>query len=50
MIPTPSSPSRARRKVHRGRVMEKMKVESVADLVRVSQKLGIGLGPPTQPQ
>ncbi len=29
-------------KVHRGRVMEKMKVQSVADLVRASQKLGIG--------
>jgi len=37
-------------KVHRGRVMEKMKVESIADLVRASQKLEIGLEPPTQPQ
>jgi RNA polymerase sigma factor (sigma-70 family) len=33
-------------KVHRGRVMEKMQVESVADLVRASQKLE----PPTPPQ
>ena len=37
-------------KVHRGRVMEKMKVQSVADLVRASQKLGIELEPPAQPQ
>ncbi len=37
-------------KVHRGRVMEKMKVQSVADLVRASQKLGIGLEGPTLPQ
>ena len=29
-------------KVHRGRVMEKMQVESVADLVRASQKLDLG--------
>jgi len=34
-------------KVHRGRVMEKMKVQSVADLVRASQKLGIEPEPPT---
>jgi FixJ family two-component response regulator len=33
-------------KVHRGRVMEKMHVESVADLVRAAQRLE----PPTQPQ
>ena len=32
-------------KVHRGRVMEKMEVQSVADLVRASQKLGLGLEP-----
>jgi len=32
-------------KVHRGRVMEKMKVRSVADLVRASQKAGIELVP-----
>jgi len=37
-------------KVHRGRVMEKMKVQSVADLVRAAQKLGTGPEPPTQPQ
>ena len=37
-------------KVHRGRVMEKMKVQSVADLVRASQKLGIEPESPTQPQ
>ncbi len=36
-------------KVHRGRVMEKMKVESVADLVRASQKLEHGLDPSAQP-
>jgi RNA polymerase sigma factor (sigma-70 family) len=35
-------------KVHRGRVMEKMKVQSVADLVRASQKLGIPPEPTTQ--
>jgi FixJ family two-component response regulator len=29
-------------KVHRGRVMEKMGVESLADLVRVAERLGIG--------
>jgi FixJ family two-component response regulator len=33
-------------KVHRGRVMEKMKVQSVADLVRASQKLGFVVEPP----
>jgi RNA polymerase sigma factor (sigma-70 family) len=32
-------------KVHRSRVMEKMQVRSVADLVRASQKPGIGTGP-----
>jgi len=37
-------------KVHRGRVMEKMKVESLADLVRAGQKLGIGLETREQPQ
>jgi FixJ family two-component response regulator len=26
-------------KIHRGRVMEKMRVQSVADLVRVAQKI-----------
>jgi len=29
-------------KIHRGRVMEKMGVESLADLVRVAEQLGIG--------
>lgn len=33
-------------KVHRGRVMEKMKVRSVADLVRAADKLGIKPAPP----
>lgn len=28
-------------KIHRGRVMEKMKVQSVADLVRAAQKIGL---------
>jgi two-component system response regulator FixJ len=28
-------------KIHRGRVMEKMKVQSVADLVRAADKIGI---------
>jgi len=31
-------------KIHRGRVMEKMKVHSVADLVRAAQRLGIRPG------
>lgn len=29
-------------KIHRGRVMEKMQVESLPDLVRVAERLGIG--------
>jgi FixJ family two-component response regulator len=29
-------------KVHRGRVMQKMKVQSVAELVRIAEKAGIG--------
>jgi FixJ family two-component response regulator len=32
-------------KVHRARVMEKMGVESLADLVRVAERLGLGKGP-----
>ena len=31
-------------KVHRGRVMDKMRVKSVAELVRVCEKVGIGAG------
>jgi FixJ family two-component response regulator len=31
-------------KIHRGRVMEKMKVQSVADLVRTAEKIGIHPG------
>ena len=31
-------------KIHRGRVMEKMKIHSVADLVRAAQKLDIVAG------
>ena len=37
-------------KVHRGRVMEKMMVQSVADLVRAAQKLTLGFEAPAQPQ
>ncbi len=29
-------------KIHRGRMMHKMGLESVADLVRIAEKLGIG--------
>jgi RNA polymerase sigma factor (sigma-70 family) len=36
-------------KVHRGRVMQKMKLQSVADLVRASQKLLIEVEPTSQP-
>ncbi len=36
-------------KVHRGRVMEKMKLQSVANLVRASQKLGIVPESPIEP-
>jgi RNA polymerase sigma factor (sigma-70 family) len=32
-------------KIHRGRVMKKMKVQSVADLVRAADKIGIRPGP-----
>jgi len=32
-------------KIHRGRVMEKMAVESLADLVRAAERLGIGKPP-----
>jgi FixJ family two-component response regulator len=32
-------------KVHRGRIMEKMKVRSVAELVRAADKLGIKPAP-----
>jgi RNA polymerase sigma factor (sigma-70 family) len=37
-------------KVHRGRVMEKMEVQSVADLVRAAQKLALGLESPARQQ
>jgi len=29
-------------KVHRARVMEKMEVQSLADLVRIAERVGIG--------
>jgi FixJ family two-component response regulator len=32
-------------KIHRGRVMEKMKVQSVADLVRAADRIGIRIDP-----
>ena len=32
-------------KVHRGRVMEKMEADSLADLARLAERLGIGLNP-----
>lgn len=34
-------------KVHRARVMEKMGVESLADLVRAAERLGLGNRPPS---
>jgi FixJ family two-component response regulator len=36
-------------KIHRGRVMEKMKVPSVADLVRAAEKIGTPPGSPLPP-
>lgn len=36
-------------KVHRARVMEKMKVESVAELARIAERLGLGLVQPARP-
>ncbi len=36
-------------KVHRGRVMEKMQLQSVADLVRASQKIEVGFEPQSPP-
>jgi FixJ family two-component response regulator len=33
-------------KVHRARVMEKMAVDSLADLVRAGERLGLGKRPP----
>ncbi|MCL7981225.1 MAG: LuxR C-terminal-related transcriptional regulator, partial [marine benthic group bacterium] len=32
-------------KVHRGRVMEKMEADSLAELARLAERLGIGHGP-----
>jgi FixJ family two-component response regulator len=32
----------ARREIHHGRVMKKMGLASVVDLVRIAEKLGIG--------
>lgn len=36
-------------KIHRGRVMEKMKVRSVADLVRAAEKISLPSGPSLPP-
>jgi RNA polymerase sigma factor (sigma-70 family) len=36
-------------KIHRGRVMEKMKLQSVADLVRAAEKIGIRSGSTPSP-
>ena len=36
-------------KIHRGRVMQKMQVQSVADLVRAAEKLGISPSPNARP-
>lgn len=36
-------------KIHRGRVMEKMKVNSVADLVRAAETIGLGPDPALSP-
>ncbi len=33
-------------KIHRGRVMDKMNVQSVADLVRAAEKMGLHSGAP----
>ncbi|MBL9136152.1 MAG: response regulator transcription factor [Verrucomicrobiales bacterium] len=35
-------------KVHRARVMEKMKVQSVAELARIAERLGLGLDLPSR--
>jgi FixJ family two-component response regulator len=37
-------------KIHRGRVMAKMQVPSVADLVRAEGKLGLNSGGPRAPE
>ncbi|MGE5060233.1 MAG: LuxR C-terminal-related transcriptional regulator, partial [Betaproteobacteria bacterium] len=35
-------------KVHRARVMEKMEVQSLAELVRIAERVGIGNATPSQ--
>jgi FixJ family two-component response regulator len=37
-------------KIHRGRVMDKMNVQSVADLVRAAEKMGLHSGAPLAPK
>jgi DNA-binding NarL/FixJ family response regulator len=37
-------------KVHRARVMDKMGVDSVAELARLCERAGIGAAPPHTPE